>query len=146
MMQRLAALGLLLVAGCAAPYGGTSVLSPPPPNLSTMRQITGRADGLETLQPEPGDIWAAEPPAKTPSLQPPGRPRSVRAAAPEAGSPLFPPPLSHAEGDFRQTAELTDCLRMAWQGVGWMIQARDVDPRDAPPDGRACPQDQALPV
>ena len=106
MMQRLATLGLLLVAGCAAPYGGTSALSHPPTNLSTMRQITGRADRLETLQPEAGDIWAVEPPAKTPSAQPPGRPRSLRAAAPRAGSSLFPPPLSHAEGDFWQMPEL----------------------------------------
>ena len=37
-------------------------------------------------------------------------------------------------------------LRKAWRGVDEVIQAWDVDPRDAPPDGRDCQEDEALPI
>ncbi len=39
---------------------------------------------------------------------------------------------------------LSDRLRMVVAARGGMIQARDVDPRDPWPDGRHCPQDQAV--
>ncbi|WP_198385100.1 hypothetical protein [Roseomonas sp. KE2513] len=105
-MRSLAALGLLLVAGCASPYGGSSALPAVPSNLSTMRQITGRADGLETLQPEPGDIWASEPTAKALRNSPPTQQRRLHAPAPRGEAALSPPPLSHAEGDFWRVPEL----------------------------------------
>ena len=98
LMRCLVILSLLVVAGCAVPepYGGTSAPSSVPSNLSTMRQITGRADGLETLRPEPGDIWATE----RSSEPPPTPPRSLRTTAPKREVLITPPPLSHAEGDF----------------------------------------------
>ena len=97
-MRCLAIFGVLVVAGCAVPepYGGSSATSSVPSGLSTMRQITGRAEGLEALRPEPGDIWATEPSSRTP----PTPPRNLRAPAPRREVPLAPPPLSHAEGDF----------------------------------------------
>jgi len=97
-MRCLVILGLLVVAGCAVPepYGGTSAQSSVSSNLSTMRQITGRADGLEALRPEPGDIWATE----RSSEPPPTTPRRLRATAPKREALITLPPLSHAEGDF----------------------------------------------
>lgn len=98
MMRSLAGFGLLLVAGCAAPepYGRAPALSPVSSNLSTMRQMTGRAEGLEPLRPEPGDVWATD----RSSEPQPARPRRLRATAPRREAPLAPPPLTHAEGDF----------------------------------------------
>ena len=107
-MRHFLAFGLLLLAGCAttAPYGGTSARPPASSDLSTMRQITGRTEGLETLQPETGNIWAVEPSAKPPSSRVSAQPRGLRAAAPQGEAPLAPPSLSHAEGDFWQIPEL----------------------------------------
>ena len=98
MMRCLAILGLLVVACCAVPepYGGTLAPSSVPSKLSTMRQITGRADGLEALRPEPGDIWATE---RSPE-PPPTPPRSLRTTAPKREALINLPPLSHAEVDF----------------------------------------------
>ena len=95
---------LLVVAGCAAPepYGAAPALSPVSSNLSTMRQMTGRAEGLEPLRPEPGDIWADERPSEPPSTPL----RSLRATAPRREALLTPPSLSHAEGNFWQMPEL----------------------------------------
>lgn len=97
-MRYLSIIGLLVAAGCAGPepYGAAPALSPVSSNLSTMRQITGRAERLETLRPEPGDIWAAG----HPSDPPPALPRRPRTAAPRGEAFLAPPPLNHAEGDF----------------------------------------------
>jgi hypothetical protein len=101
-MRCLTVLCLLALAGCAvpAPYGGAPVLPSAPSNLSTMRQITGRADGIGTLQPEPGDIWAAQPAANPPPTQPGAQRSNQRPASSRTGTPLAPPPLKQVEGDF----------------------------------------------
>lgn len=105
-MRTLAVLSLLLMAGCASPYGGSSALPAVPSNLSTMRQITGRGEGSETLRPEPGDIWAPEPVTTAPPGAPSTPQRRRRASPPKGEATLPQPPLSHADGDFWRVPEL----------------------------------------
>jgi hypothetical protein len=51
-----------------------------------------------------------------------------------------------AESNNRDCDKLRACLRMFVATRRVVIQARDVDPREPWPDGRDCPQHQALPV
>lgn len=98
LMRRLAILGLLVVAGCAVPepYGESSEPFLGPSSPSTMRQLSGRAEELDTFKPEHGDIWATEPSSK----RPPTSSRTLRATTPRRELPLALPPLRHADGNF----------------------------------------------
>ena len=97
LMRCLAIFGLPVVAKlrCAGAlrWSVRTILSSVQP--LTTRQITARADGLQTLRSEPGGLRATE----RPSMPQPTSPRNLRATNPRREVPLPPSPLSHAEGD-----------------------------------------------
>jgi hypothetical protein len=57
---------------------------------------------------------------------------------------LIPIQAAPEFSDSSRTEALRDRLRMVVAARCRMIQARDVDPREPRPDGRHCPQDQAV--